>query len=250
MHLLTGFPTTGAIRTVSQDLRSDEERLGLRAMVMKLGVAPAVADALAEHGDLIVADAGDYIVQQGGPSDFMAVVISGRVRSEYLGPSGKRVSVATTMPGDDFGGLACLSHEPAAWDAIAAQDSVLVLLHRSDLEARMVSDPDFAMAFHRMQLKRFTNLAESLETMHAQVPSRLARYLVRRMQTECTDKGPACLVDLGMERIELAWTLGTAPETLSRAFRQLREEQLIGPSSGRIIGILDPEGLERVANAT
>ena len=219
-------------------------------MVLELGVAPAVAEALAEHGDLMVADEGERIIQRGEPASFMAVVISGRGRSDQVGRSGRRVVVASTLPGDDFGGLASLAREPFAWDAVAAQDTILILLDGEHLQALMISDPEFAIAFHAMQLRRLTRLTDSLEAMQAQVPSRLARYLVRRMQTECTETGPACLVDLGMERIELAWTLGTAPETLSRAFRHLREQQLIGRSPGHVIAILDPEGLERVANAT
>jgi transposase-like protein len=46
----------------------------------------------------------------------------------------------------------------------------------------------------------------------------------------------------------IAAQLGIAPETLSRVLRQLRERHLIS-GSGRVLNLLDPNGLRVLAGA-
>jgi len=71
---------------------------------------------------------------------------------------------------------------------------------------------------------------------------------VHRLEADQVVDDCAQRVALGMERAEMAWMLGTASEALSRSFRHLREDRLVGRSPGRVIAVLDVAALERVAS--
>ena len=52
---------------------------------------------------------------------------------------------------------------------------------------------------------------------------------------------------LDIAKVQLAGLLGTIPETLSRIFKKMNEQELI-ESSGAAITILDRQGLEDLAD--
>lgn len=74
-----------------------------------------------------------------------------------------------------------------------------------------------------------------------EVPGRLAKYLL--YLSGRTDGGA---VELDISKGDLASLLGTIPETLSRILAKMNRQGLIR-SRGSQIGILDREGLERIA---
>lgn len=75
-----------------------------------------------------------------------------------------------------------------------------------------------------------------------EVPSRLAFYLLRRLETTGGDT-----VVLDTSKTELATQLGTIIETLSRTFRKFRDARVIA-MNGKQITIIDRARLQAVAD--
>jgi len=132
---------------------------------------------------------------------------------------------------------------PSAVDAVAETvvqmrsvplDDFRAALSR-EANARAVLD-DVARA-HRQQ----TELAVSRLSKDAE--ARCAEWLLRH--AESSDKG-VCSVKLQLRKRLIAAQLGIAPETLSRVLRHLRERSLIS-GSGRIVNLVDPNGLRSLA---
>ena len=75
------------------------------------------------------------------------------------------------------------------------------------------------------------------------MPARLASYLVYLAEEQKAEN----LVTLNISKGQLASTLGTIPETLSRVFAKLSSQNLISVD-GKNITLLDRHGLEDLAD--
>ena len=91
-----------------------------------------------------------------------------------------------------------------------------------------------------MRLRQFTVQVENLSLK--EVPGRLASYLIYLSEEQENELS----VKLTISKGQLASLLGTIPETLSRIFAKMTDQQLIAVN-GRQIRLLDPAGLESLA---
>lgn len=136
--------------------------------------------------------------------------------------------------------------QPAVMDAVAQTEVRLRAVPLAVFQATLAdaSKPmrsvlvDMAHA-HRQQ----TELAVSRLAKGAE--ARCAEWLLRHAQP--TEQG-GCTVQLQQRKRLIAIQLGIAPETLSRVLRHLRERSLIS-GSGRIVQLVDPQGLRDLAGA-
>jgi CRP-like cAMP-binding protein len=100
------------------------------------------------------------------------------------------------------------------------------------------------MSVVRSMARRWVAVVSAGKRNAATVPGRLARYLTELPRTEV---GPGSFsVRIPTKRVDLAATLATSPETLSRAFHRQRTEGLI-EDSGHTVTVLDDNQLRAVA---
>jgi CRP/FNR family transcriptional regulator len=112
----------------------------------------------------------------------------------------------------------------------------------------MGSKPQFALNLVvslSLSLRRFARQIEELT--FADVTSRLASFLIKRVEEQSTSYGGITYLELGIKKGELAAQLGTAGETISRTFRKLKEEGII-ELDGRKVTILQMERLQQMAS--
>ena len=206
-------------------------------------LAPRQLDQVCQIAVLRSYDSRQAIFSDGDEGDGFYVVLEGRVKIYKLSPEGKEKILHIFGPGNPFGEVPVFSGErfPAHAQMIRA-GRLLFFPRRSFL--RLVADnPTLALqmlAVLSRRLREFTRQIESLSLK--EVPARLASYLVVLSRTQ---QNPAC-VTLTISKSQLASIIGTIPETLSRMFAKLSERGLISVE-GRVIHLLDPEGLEVLA---
>ena len=134
---------------------------------------------------------------------------------------------------------------PSAVDGVA---ETLLTVRRVPLkafEASLKALPGTALAVlrdvaraHRQQ----TELAVSRLAKDAE--ARCAEWLLRH--AEPAGEAGSLAVMLRQRKRMIAAQLGIAPETLSRVLRHLREQSLIS-GSGRVVNLVDPNGLRSLA---
>ena len=147
-------------------------------------------------------------------------------------------------PGDAVGlgpAIAGGRHDTMAEAAVASD---VVLVSADALHAVAAEDPMVARAALVEVERRSERLMDVVRSLAADVPSRLASYLFGRALAVGKPSADGLVVDLGMTKTELASTLATVPETLSRAFARLREDGLI-ELDGATVTVLDVGGLVR-----
>lgn len=187
---------------------------------------------------------GSVLLKRGIAAECVMHVESGRVALMVTGGDGLAHQLGEVHGPFWLDATAAVLDQPSVVDAVAESE---VKLHRIPLskfrqsllelpsEAQMVLH-DVAVA-HRQQ----TELAVSRLAKDAE--ARCAEWLLQHAKT--SEKG-ALAVLLQQTKGALAGQLGIAPETLSRVLRHLRERSLIS-GTGRVLNLLDPSGLRRLA---
>ncbi len=186
---------------------------------------------------------GEIIFSEGDEGKGFFVVIRGTVKIFKVSPEGKEQIFHIFGPGEPFGEVPVFSGSsfPATAEAIA--DSSLLFFPRRDFVELVTGNPSLALnmlAVLSMRLRQFTVQVEQLSLK--EVPARLAAYLLGLSDKQ---KNPDAVM-LHISKGHLASLLGTIPETLSRTFAKMSEQNLI-EVKGRHIRLINREVLEELA---
>jgi CRP-like cAMP-binding protein len=176
----------------------------------------------------------------GDTGEVLFLLKKGRVQLYRLSPEGKKLIVATLGPGAIFGEMSLVGQGMYNTFAEAAEECLLCVMSRTDVENLIVSKPRVALRFIEAIGKRLTEAEARLEeTTFKSIPARLASLLLRLSE----ESGP--VVD-GYTHQELAEMLGTYRETTTQTLNEFKTQGLIEIGRKRI-ELKDPEGLLEVA---
>ncbi|MBN1193368.1 MAG: Crp/Fnr family transcriptional regulator [Coriobacteriia bacterium] len=182
---------------------------------------------LAAASTLLEAPRGTLLASEGEPAERFGVVVTGRVRVFHSAADGRSMTLETMESGQAFAAVAALSggRNPASVDA--ATPVTVGWIPRDALFEVLVKEPGVARALIADLAERVMNLTNVVQTLALDVPGRLARYLFQRSLAAGEATAEGLLVPLGMTKSELASSLGTVPETLSRALGKLRDDGVL-----------------------
>jgi len=185
---------------------------------------------------------GERIFSEGDDGAGFYAVLSGRVKISKLSAEGKEQILHLVGPGETFGEVSVFTGQGFPADASAALPTTVLFFPRTAFSGIIRQDPALALNMLAQLSKRLRQFAALIEDLSLkEVPGRLAKYLL--YLSGRTDGGA---VELEISKGDLASLLGTIPETLSRILAKMNRQGLIR-SRGVQIGILDREGLERIA---
>lgn len=191
--------------------------------------------------------AGRTVVRDGEPADGFYVVLDGKVKVYKLSPDGRQQILHVFGPGQAFGEAAMFAGETFPAFAEALAESRLAFFPRDRFLKGLGENPALAFgliaALARL-CRQLTSLVEQVAL--TDVAGRLARHLtdLARRKGVAIEKGASVRLDI--PKGELARQLGTAPETLSRAFARLAAADLIAVD-GRVITFRKAARLEALA---
>jgi CRP-like cAMP-binding protein len=97
--------------------------------------------------------AGTTIFEKGSPSEALYIVLTGRVRISDV-VDGERVDVATVGPGVSFGELSLLLRTTHSKEAVAEDDTELMIVPKEWFQGLLESKPDLAEHFRRRLAER------------------------------------------------------------------------------------------------
>jgi CRP-like cAMP-binding protein len=187
---------------------------------------------------------GEVLFREGSVSDRLIVVLHGYARGVHYETTGHVVLLEVLSAGHVVGTISAFAGAPFEGDVEAGPATTVAILPASVLEDVICSYPEVAMPVVRSMARRWVAVVAASKRNATSVPGRVARYLSELPRTQT---GPNTYrVELPTKRVELAATLATSPETLSRAFHRLRDEGLIA-DAGRSVGVLDATRLRVVA---
>jgi CRP-like cAMP-binding protein len=201
------------------------------------------------HSDATIAHygPGEEVVGEGDPTESYFTVVKGVFRSVKVTRDGRRQIFAFYMPGD-----MCGLEPGTSYDLTieAVNSGSIAALSRTACRARMAADPHFNVAVFDGATRA---LALSVDHMtmvgRSSAEERLAWFLkMLRERAAVPGRNPP-VVELVMQRQDIADYLGLTIETVSRTFTHMKERGLIALPTTRRVEILNLEALERLASA-
>ncbi len=187
---------------------------------------------------------GELIFSEGDIANGFYVLADGKVKVFKLSSEGKEQILHIIGIGEPFGEVPVFSGKSFPANAQAIAKSTLLFFPRESIVNLIIRNPSLALnmlAVLAMRLRQFTVQVEHLSLK--EVPGRLAAYLLYLAQ----EQGKETVI-LDISKGQLASFLGTIPETLSRIFAKMSEQELI-EVNGKYITIADRSGLEELAQA-
>jgi len=204
-------------------------------------------DALSEIARRCVtrtAPAGTVLFTTGDECRGLYVIDAGRVRIYRTDPAGREQVLHVEGPGRTVAELPLFDGGTYPASAITIEDSTLVFLPRPAFEYLYRSHPDIAEGVIRALGRRLRHLVHLTETLaFRDVAARLAMLLVGYAERAGTPTASGVEIELDRTQEELAHEIGTARESVSRAMKQLRRNNLVEPLGRNRLLIPDVERL-------
>jgi len=172
--------------------------------------------------------AGHVLFTTGEACRGVYVVATGRVKIYRTSPAGREQVLQSEGPGRPVAELPLFDGGPYPASAVTEEESRLIFVPRAEFEALYGENPDVARAVIHELGKRLRHLVHVTETLaFRDVAARLANYLAEYAEQhgQTTPNGIEFLLPRTQE--ELSFELGTARESVSRAFKQLSQKGVI-----------------------
>jgi CRP/FNR family transcriptional regulator len=204
----------------------------------------AAIERLAHASSVHECKRGEVLFREGSMAVRGLVVLAGYVRAVHYQTNGHSVLIESSAPGEVIGPIGGFADVAFEADIEAGSDTVVAFFPMSLLKELVATEPGVALSVIQGLAKRWVSVISLTKRNAAEVPTRLARYLLELPALRETDT--TRLVELPGSRVELAVILATSPETLSRTFHVLTEEGVVDAYM-RTVRILDLRALERLA---
>ena len=206
---------------------------------------------LAERCVTRTVGAGHVLFATGDECRGLYVVETGRVRIYRTSPEGREQVLHVEGPGRPVAELPLFDGGRYPASAVTLEESRLVFLPRAEFEQLYRTNADVAQAVIRALGRRLRHLVQVTETLaFRDVAARLALLLAGYAERAgvSTNDGVELTIDRTQE--ELSLEIGTARESVSRAFRQLKRLGLVESLGGNRLRIPDVARLRAMARGT
>jgi CRP-like cAMP-binding protein len=189
------------------------------------------------------------IFQKGDPGDSMMAVIRGRVKICSHSVDGKELVLNIINRGGLFGEIALLDGEPRTADAVALEETDLLVLSRARFQPFLAANPDVSQRLIGVLCKRLRQTSEHLEdTLFLEAPSRLARWLLRLGETFGKPAEQGVRLDIKLSQQQLGSLIGVSRESVNKSLGEWQRAGFIAMDGGYIM-LRDAAALEELAGA-
>ena len=160
-------------------------------------------------------------------------------------PDGRRQITGFLFP-SDFVGIALKTHY--AYSAEIITDMIVCRFPRHKLEALFADLPALESRLLETAGNELIAAQDQMLLLGRKTAAeRVASFLMRHLARAHARRAKVDIIDLPMTRTDMGDYLGLTVETVSRTFTKLRQKDLIATPNPHEVEILDPNGLEELA---
>jgi CRP-like cAMP-binding protein len=189
------------------------------------------------------------VFQKGDPGGSMMAVVRGRVKMCIYSADGKELVLNIIDRGGLFGEIALLDGQPRSADAVAIEDTELLVLERSRLMPFLNAHPEIATKLIEVLCQRLRRTSEALEdALLRDAPSRVARGLLRLAATFGKQEQAGLRLDIKLSQQQLGNLIGISRESINKYIVEWTRAGFLAVNNG-FMTITDRETLEDLAEA-
>lgn len=226
----------GRIKQVNQDTKISF----LRMVDIFQDLTPAEMEEMDRTTTMSTCKKGKVFYRPEDTGEVLFILKKGRVQLYRLSPEGKKLIVAVIGEKSIFGEMALIGQGMHQTFAEAAEDCVLCVMSRYDVERLIVNKPSVSLRIMHLMAERICSLETQLEDMaFKSIRTRLAAHLLR-LRDEQGD------MILGYTHQDLAEAIGTYRETATQTLNEFKGDDLIEIGRKQVV-VVDAAGLEAVA---
>ncbi len=186
---------------------------------------------------------GEIIFSEKEKSNGFFIIVNGRIKIFKVSLDGKEQIFHIFGPSEPFGEVPVFTGQPFPANAEAIANSHLLFFPRDAFVELISHNPSLSLNMLGVLSKRLRQFTVQIENLSLkEVPGRLASYLLYM----AVEQGRDDFITLNISKGQLASLLGTIPETLSRIFAKMADQDLIRVD-GREIELIDYRGIEELA---
>ena len=211
-------------------------------------LAPEERDTFLSHCTRQHFDAKANLFSQDEPYTKSYLIRSGMVRTYYVSPSGKEITIAYWSEGAMVGGPNVFREQRLhIWSAQAVTEVVAEQIRGQDLEALSMRIPRLAHYLIETLSYKLYWVSVLLQTFGTQsVRARVAHLLLQLGERYGEEDEAGILISQQFSHEDLSHMVGATRSWVTLALKQLKSEEIIS-TRGRDTYILDLERLRKVA---
>ncbi len=175
---------------------------------------------------------GEYLFHEGQVATAFYILVSGLVKIYKLSADGNEQILHIQKPGDLIAEAVIFDFDEFPAFGQALEETEVLRFSKPDFLVTLQRFPEISFAIMRAYSQRIRQLVEKIEEISLHdVKSRLANFLINN----CQKVGDHYFCSLDISKKDLAATLGTIPETLSRVLNQFKKMELIKEEKNKIL---------------
>jgi CRP-like cAMP-binding protein len=174
---------------------------------------------------------GETLFFEGDPASGFYTLVSGLIRVYKASPDGKEYTLHIIYPGQMFAEAAIFGSETFPAHCMSLEESIVAFFPKKSFTALLSKSPQISLKMISGLSRFVREFNQQIEDLSLkEVSARLAAYLIKKAVASGGNK-----IILDRSKSELASSLGTISETLSRNFRKMKELGIIDIDSKNII---------------
>ena len=199
---------------------------------------PVLIETIARQMKIEHFDAGQVVFLEGDRDVALNVVHTGWLKAVKTSPDGREQILQFIGPGEVFNAISVFVESANSATVIALEPTTIWFIQQDVILKLLDQHPEIGRIIIQRLAERVQQLIQMVEDLSLRtIEARLARYLIEQ-STEDQLARPRWAT-----QAEMANRLGTVPDVLNRALRNLAKEDLIRVERHQI-QILDLHGLE------
>jgi CRP-like cAMP-binding protein len=188
---------------------------------------------------------GATLFHEGDNSDWIGLVVKGRVKVSCYGADGRERLVAVIGPGELLGELSAIDGEPRSATATALEPLDAHVLTSDEFVALLEKHPSATLGILRSVIGRLRDSDKRrVEFGALDTVGRVSRLIVELAERYGEEADGVIRIHLPLSQEELAGWAGASREAVVKALRQLRSRGWI-ETGRREIRVLDLPAIER-----
>jgi CRP-like cAMP-binding protein len=191
---------------------------------------------------------GETVFRKGDPGDSMMAVIRGRVKICTYSGDGRELVLNIVGAGVLFGEIALLDGQPRTGDAVAIEDTELLVVDRNRFMPFLKENPEIQARLLAVLCRRLRQTSEHLEdALMRDARSRVARGLLRLAEAFGKPERDGIRLDIKLSQQQIGNLIGISRESINKHLGDwVRAGHMV--MEGGLITIRDRGALESIAD--